>query len=299
MSKAAPIVDGQYLDVAPGVRLHYASCGERGRPLMLMVHGFPEFWGAWKQLMPAFADHYYVVAPDLRGYNLSSKPSELAAYRPQVLTADLATLISGLGYSKGVVVAHDWGGALAWGLAIGRPDLVDRLIILNATHPVPFARALTHDPEQRAASEYMNRLRDPGAEAFFEADDFRELEALFRRIGDARWFDELRSEYRAAWGQPGALTAAINYYRASPLHPPTADQPGAAKLTLREEDFMVRVPTLVIWGERDAALRPVLLDGLDRMVPDLRIERLPDATHWLVHEEPETIIRSMRAFLGI
>jgi pimeloyl-ACP methyl ester carboxylesterase len=131
------------------------------------------------------------------------------------------------------------------------------------------------------------------------AHDFRRMEEFFHEVSEAKWFPAVRDEYRAAWSQPGALTAAVNYYRASPLHPPTADQPGAAKLKLREEDFMVRVPTLVIWGERDAALLPVLLEGLDRMVPDLRIERLPEATHWLVHEEPGRIVAWMRDFLGI
>ena len=295
----APVVDGQYLEVAPGIRLHYASCGERGRPLMLFVHGFPEYWGAWKGLMPAFADRHFAVAPDLRGYNLSSKPAELSAYRPQVLVGDLAGMIRGLGYERAVVVAHDWGGALAWALAIAHPELVGRLVILNATHPVPFARALVHDRAQREASAYINRLRTPGCEQALMADDFRGLEEFFHEVSEAKWLAAVREEYRAAWGQPGALTAAINYYRASPLHPPTAGQPGAARLELREEDFTVRVPTLVIWGERDAALHPVLLEGLDRMVPDLRIERLPQATHWLVHEEPQRIVAWMRDFLGI
>ena len=294
-----PVVDGQYLEVSPGIRLHYASCGEKGKPLMLFVHGFPEFWGAWRGIMPAFADRYFAVAPDLRGYNLSSKPAELAAYRPKTLVGDLAGMIHGLGYDKAVLVAHDWGGALGWALAIGHPELVDRLVILNATHPVPFARALVNDPEQRAASQYMTWLRTPGCEQEFMADDFRRLEEFFHKVSEAAWFPQVRDEYRTAWAQPGALTAAINYYRASPLHPPTDGEQGAAKLQLREEDFMVRVPTLVIWGERDAALRPVLLEGLDRMVPDLRVERLPQATHWLVHEEPERIVAWMRDFLGI
>ena len=155
-----------------------------------------------------------------------------------------------------------------------------------------------NDPEQRAASQYMNMLRAPGSEQALMADGFRKLEAFFHEVSQAGWFDAVRDEYHAAWGQPGALKAAIDWYRASPLHPPTADQPGAAKLQLREEDFIVRVPTLVIWGERDAALRPVLLEGLERMVPQLRIERLPQATHWLVHEEPQRIAAWIREFLG-
>jgi len=294
----APVSDGQRVEVAPGITLHYASCGRRGAPLMLFLHGFPEFWYCWKDLMPAFADRWFAVAPDLRGFNLSSKPAEVAAYRAPALIGDVEGLIRALGYERAVVVAHDWGGALAWSLAIARPALVEKLVILNAPHPVPFQRALASDPEQQRASQYMNWLRRPGAEGPLAENDFQRLEVFFVGMGGAEWFrGEVRAAYHRAWGQPGALTGGCNYYRASPLYPPAGDDPGAARLALREEDFVVRVPTLVVWAERDTALRPVLLDGLERLVPDLRIERLPDATHWLVHEQPEAIVASIRRFL--
>lgn len=298
MNGAAAISEGHFCDVAPQVRLHYASCGDPSGPLLLFVHGFPEFWFAWSALMPRFADRWHVVAPDLRGFNLSSKPAQLEAYRPAVLIGDLCALIERLGHRKAVVVAHDWGGALAWGLAIGRPDLVERLVILNAPHPVPFARALASDPEQQRASRYMNWLRQPGSEAALAQDDFAALERILRADGDAQWFEgETRAAYRRAWAQPGALTGGVNYYRASPLYPPTDGDPGAARLSLREQDFTVRVPTLVIWGERDTALRTILLEGLERVVPDLRIERIADASHWLVHEQPMRVAASIRAFI--
>jgi len=299
MSGAPAVRDGQFCDVAPQIRLHYACCGEPGRPLLLFVHGFPEFWFAWAGLMPHFADRWQAVAPDLRGYNLSSKPAEVDAYRPAALIGDLAGLIAGLGHRRATVVAHDWGGALAWGLAIARPDLVERLVILNAPHPVAFARALASDPEQQRASRYMNWLRQPHSEAALACNDFDALERILSGEGDgARWFEgETRAAYRRAWAQPGALRGGVNYYRASPLYPPSADDPGAARLSLREDDFMVKAPTLVIWGERDTALRPVLLEGLDRVVPDLRVERIPEASHWLVHEQPLRIAASIRAFI--
>ena len=297
MTQAIPVVEGQYCEVSPGIRLHYASCGERGRPLMLFVHGFPEFWYAWKDLLPRFGGEYFAVAPDLRGYNLSSKPAALEAYKPAVLVGDLASLICGLGYERAVVVAHDWGGALCWSLAISRPELVEKLVILNAPHPIPFVRALVSDDEQREASAYMNWLREPDSESRLAADGFAAMENFFRSVSDASWFSgETREAYHRAWGQPGALTGGVNYYRASPLHPSKAGD-GAARLKREEADFTVRVPTLVIWGERDRALRPVLLEGLDRVVPDLRIERIPDATHWLVHEHPERIERAIRGFV--
>lgn len=298
MSGTPQIQHGQYCEVSPGIRLHYASCGERGRPLMLFVHGFPEFWYAWKDLLPQFGERFFAVAPDLRGYNLSSKPAELSAYKPAVLVGDLAHLIRGLGYERAIVIAHDWGGALCWSLATAHPTMVEKLVILNAPHPIPFVRALAEDAEQREASAYMNWLREPGSEARLAADDFAMMESFFRTVGDAPWFSgETRAAYQRAWSQPGALTGGVNYYRASPLHPSKGAADGASRLALNPQDFMVRVPTLVIWGERDRALRPVLLEGLEQVVPDLRIERVPDGTHWLVHEFPERIAAAIQRFV--
>ncbi len=294
----SPITEGHFVEVSAGIRLHYARGGDTAQPLMLFVHGFPEFWYGWMPLLPRFVDRFHVVAPDLRGFNLSSKPAEPSAYKPALLIGDLVGLIEGLGRRKAVVVAHDWGGALAWGLAIARPDLVERLVILNAPHPVPFARALAHDAEQQRCSQYMNWLRSPGSETALMANDFERLDAFFTRFGTTGWFDaSTRARYHLAWAQPGAMACALNYYRASPLYPPSGDDPGAARLTLRDQDFIVRVPTLVIWGEEDTALRPVLLDGLERVVPDLRIERLPGASHWLIHEQPESIAESIGRFV--
>ena len=299
MSEAREITDGQYCEVSPGITLHYASCGERGRPLMLFLHGFPEFWRAWQDVLPLMGDRWYAVAPDLRGFNLSSRPPEVAAYKAPLLVADVAALIERLGYEKAVVVAHDWGGAVGWALAIARPERVERLVILNSPHPLTFQRALANDPEQQAASRYMNWLRTPGAEAALAENDFARMERFLVGAAGARWFaGETRDAYRRAWGQPGALTGGCNYYRVSPLYPPTDDDPGAARLSLREEDFVVRVPTLVLWGDQDTALRPILLEGLERMVPRLTIERFPDASHWLAHEQPQRVAQAIRRFCG-
>lgn len=291
------ISEGHYCEVASGVRLHYAECGDPGAPLMLMVHGFPEFWRGWEPLMPLLADRWHVLAPDLRGYNLSSKPEGVKAYRATQVAGDLASLIEQLGGGSATLVGHDWGGAACWTLAMTQPERVSRLVILNSPHPVLFARALVADEAQRHASAYMNWLRAPGSEAALAEDNFRRLERFFTSMGAATWFSgEVREAYLRAWSQPGALTGGVNYYRASPLHPATAEDPGASALSLREEDFVVRVPTLVIWGDQDAALLPVVLDGLERVVPDLRVERIADATHWLVHERPESIADSIRRF---
>jgi pimeloyl-ACP methyl ester carboxylesterase len=300
MSPSAPpaVTSGHFVQVAPDVRLHYASCGAPGAPLMVFLHGFPEFWYAWRALLPAFGDRFHAVAPDLRGYNLSDKPADVRAYRASALVGDIDALVRGLGHERCVLVAHDWGGAAAWSYAIAHPQRVAKLVILNSPHPVPFARALAHDAAQQAASQYMNWLRRPGSEAVLARDGFARLDEFFLRLGGAAWFHgEVRGAYHAAWAQPGAIAGGVNYYRASPLYPPVGDDPGAARLALAEDDFVVRAKTLVIWGDGDTALLPVLLDGLDRLVPDLRIVRLADATHWLVHEQPQRIIREISGFV--
>jgi pimeloyl-ACP methyl ester carboxylesterase len=295
---APPITTGHFARVAPDVQLHYASCGVPGAPLMLFLHGFPEFWYAWRAVLPAFGDRFHAVAPDLRGYNLSDKPADVRAYRASALVADVDALVRGLGHERCVLVAHDWGGAVAWSFAIAHPQRVAKLVILNAPHPVPFARALAGDAGQQAASQYMNWLRRPGSEAVLARDGFARLDDFFLRLGGAAWFrGEVRDAYHAAWAQPGAIAGGVAYYRASPLHPRSGDDPGAARLQLVDSDFVVRTKTLVVWGERDTALRPVLLEGLERLVPDLRVVRLPAATHWLVHEQPQRVIREIAEFV--
>lgn len=281
-----------------GVRLHYVSAG--AGPLMLFMHGFPQFWYAWKDLLPAFARDHQVVAPDTRGINLSSKPEGVKAYHVAQLTEDLRQLIAHLGHEKCVLVAHDWGGACAWNFAMRHPDWVERLVIINAPHPVPFARELRQSEAQRRASDYMRLLRSDKAERVLSANNFEKLAGFFRewaRAGGAPADAATMAAYHAAWAQPGALTAALNYYRASPLYPPEPGQGAAHIPELRAADFTVRVPTLVIWGDQDRALPPELLDGLDACVPDLRIEHIPEGSHWLIHEFPERVIGLIRGFL--
>lgn len=291
------IATDQYAQLATGIRLHYASAGERGRPLVLCVHGFPEYWGAWEEVLPLLGEWAYAVAPDLRGFNLSSQPREVEAYRAREIVADLVQLIAALGYRRAFVLAHDWGGAAAWQMAIAQPQWVEKLAILNSPHPVPFARELAHNPEQQKASAYMNWLRQPQAERRLAENDFARLIGFLSDVAPpaTSWLTEERlAKYRAVWSR--GLTGGLNYYRATPLHPPTADAPGARAVRLDPDQCTVRVPTLVLWGMRDRALLPCLLDGLDQVVPDLRLERLPQATHWLAHEVPDLIAAQVTAF---
>lgn len=294
----AVIRSDQYADLSNGMRLHYASAGEKGRPLMLFVHGFPEFWYEWEAQLQEFGGDYFAVAPDLRGFNLSSMPSELSAYKAKHIVDDLRLLAAHLGYDKFVMVAHDWGGAVAWNFAIALPQLLHKLVIINSPHPYLFTKALAEDPEQKAASQYMNWLRAEGSEAALAKDDFALLEGLLNGMGRSPtpWFTpEVRARYHECWSR--GLTGGVNYYRASPLHPPTGDHPGPLKLQLNPEDFRIKVPTGVIWGEQDIALPKSLLNGLEDLIDNVKIERIPEGTHWIVHEQPERVNRLIRSFL--
>jgi epoxide hydrolase 4 len=298
MKSMAEIQSHQFAMLSNGTRLHYASAGQRGRPLILFVHGFPEFWYAWQAQLREFGDDFFAVAPDLRGFNLSDMPTEVAAYKTRLIVDDLRLLAADLGYERFVVVAHDWGGAVAWNLAIAFPQLLEKLIIINSPHPYIFMRALVNDVDQQESSAYMNWLRNDGSELALMKDDFALLEGFFRNLGSSTpaWFDEhTREIYHACWRR--GLHGAVNYYRVSPLHPPTAEDPGPRNLQLDPEDFRVRVPTRVIWGESDRALPSQLVDDLGRWIDDLVVERIAEATHWLVHEQPERINRLIRGFL--
>ena len=294
----ADIRSGQYATLDSGMRLHYASAGEPGKPLLLFVHGFPEFWGEWEEQLAEFGGDYYAVAPDMRGFNLSDMPEEVPAYKARHLIADLQGLIGNLGYERCIMVAHDWGGAVAWSFAIALPQLLEKLVIVNAPHPYLFMKLLASDPAQQQASTYMNWLRAEGSEKALAKDDFALMEKFLTGMGQspAPWFTpEVRAKYVAAWSR--GLRGGVNYYRASPLHPPGDKEPSPAGLNLNPDDFRVRVPTFVIWGEADRALLSSLLDGLDAFVPDLRIERIPEGSHWVIHEQPQRISSLIRGYI--
>jgi epoxide hydrolase 4 len=271
-----------------GMRLHFASAGTRGRPLLLFAHGFPEAWFAWEAQLEEFGAEYYAVAVDLRGFNRSGKPADVDAYRPRKIVEDLKLLIAQLEYREARIVGHDWGGAISWNLALFAPGLVAKLVILNAPHPYLFMRQLKSNPAQQQASAYMNWLRMPGSEAILAKDDFQRLDAVFTAGATTadHWYGApLRERYHAMWSIPGegashGMTGGVNYYRAS-AETFLAD--------MHAQDWTVRVPVRVIWGMKDTALLPCLLDGLEELCPDLKITRIADASHWLIHEQPRRI----------
>ena len=278
-----------------GVRLHYASAGTPGAPLVLFLHGFPEFWYAWRKQLTEFGGAYYAVAPDMRGYNLSGKPEGVDAYKMTHLRRDVLELARHLGYETFHLAGHDWGGVVAWAYALAFPETLRRLIILNAPHPAIFERELRSNPWQIQASQYIDFFRTPGSEAAVLSGGWLER-ALLRPCLAKGWMTEQdAAEYRRSWAVEGALTAALNYYRASHFHPRREEEPAPP---IDKEKWQVRVPTLVIWGMADKALLPSNLDGLDGVVEHLTVHRLAGASHWLIHEEPGEVNRLIRDFLS-
>jgi len=290
-----PVFEHRYADVN-GVRLHYVTAGKG--PLILFVHGFPECWFAWRRQLEEFSRDHQAVALDLRGYNLSGKPADVSQYRMKVVAEDLRQLILHLGHRKAIVVAHDWGGASAWYLAARNPEVIEKLVILNSPHPNVFERELRDNPAQQAASAYMHMFASAEGEKTLTENDYAFMMKIFGEGSHrgVRIDAETQAYYRGAWAQPGALTGGLNYYRASYVKPPR-DANGASE-PATTPSFDIRVPTLVIWGDRDVALLPGLLDGLDRYVPDLRIERLPKGSHWVAHEYPREVSGFIRDFIG-
>ncbi|MBI5275216.1 MAG: alpha/beta hydrolase [Burkholderiales bacterium] len=278
-----------------GITLSCRAAGERGRPALLFLHGFPEAAFIWDEVLAHFAARgYRCVAPNLRGFEHSSQPVEVSAYRAKHLVQDIAALIAIEGAPLDMLVAHDWGGAVAWNLANQMPQLAKKLAIVNSPHPGTFLRELKSNPRQQAASAYMNFLIRPDAEALLRADGYRRL---FQFFGGAAWLtEEVKQRYREVWD--ASLTGGCNYYRASPLRPPRPDDPGAAAIELPHAMLAVDLPTLVLWAMEDAALPRELIDGLDAYIPDLTLEKVPGATHWIIHERPAFVIERLEAFLN-
>jgi pimeloyl-ACP methyl ester carboxylesterase len=276
------------------------TCGPADGPVLLFLHGFPEAAFVWDEvLIQMGAAGYRAVAPNLRGYADTSAPTEPAQYRVKYLVQDIVALASHLGCSPTrplkALVAHDWGGAVAWAFANQYPAWLQRLSIINSPHPGTFLRDLQSSPAQIAASEYMNFLARPDAPQLLADHDFERLWAFF--APSPIWLTEaVKNQYRAVWSS--GLTGGCNYYRASPLRPASPEDAAADAIRLPLSMLTVSVPTLVLWGMQDHALLAPLLEGLDVFVPRLQIERLPAASHWVVHEQPDRVVALLLSFLA-
>lgn len=283
-------------------RLNVAMTGDPANPLIICLHGFPEYWAGWAGVMERLADRFFVVAPDQRGYNLSSRPEGVAAYRLKHLVQDLAGLADQLSPDRSFVLAgHDWGSSVAYGYAFTHPQRLSHLVIANGIHPWCFQQAIIEDDEQRRASQYMNVLKSPQAEARLSEDGYRRLLRMIEGFSPVPFMtDAMRAAYVEAWSQPGALTAMLDWYRASPVEVPEPGAPAGRPLILdmAPERFAVSMPHLLLWGEADQALRPACMSGLGRFARRLTVERFADAGHWILHEKPDVVAASIRRFLA-
>ncbi len=267
--------------------------GNPDLPPFLMLHGFPEYGGAWSELASHLADHFHCIAPDQRGYGQSWCPEGAGNYKLSQLVSDMAALIEQVG-GPICVLGHDWGASVAYGLAMFRPDLVNRLIIANGVHPVPFQRAMASGGAQSEASQYINALRAPHAFAQFSAYNFARLKQFFRFGMGVDWLSERRmQDYRIEWARPGRLEAMLNWYRASPLVVAKPGEPRTDLPDLPLDRLMVRCPHLLLWGPDDKALLPEATAGLEKFAPDLTRVVIPGTDHWLHHQKPEAVAQAI------
>jgi pimeloyl-ACP methyl ester carboxylesterase len=282
-----PLTD-QFLP-GDGVTLHAVRAGNRGGPPVILLHGFPEFWFGWRhQLGPLANTGFDVIAIDQRGYNTSDKPPHVRNYNLDRLAADIASAIAALGVERAAVVGHDWGGLVAWWLAVTWPERVSRLAVLNAPHPVVMRRALMTDPLQLLRSWYVFMLQLPGfPEWSARLGNWHALVRLFQVSSRPGTFKEVDLDrYREAWSRPGAYGAMVNWYRAALRSPPKIPR-----------DIRVYVPTLIVWGAKDSAIRARYAIASAAMCDDAKLELFEHATHWVQHEEAERVNERLIEFL--
>jgi len=281
-----------------GVELDVALAGDPAHPPMIFLHGFPESHRTWRHILPDLARDHFVIAPDQRGYARSSKPPAVSDYTPDKPVADLFALADALGTDRFTLVGHDWGGAIAWIAALNRPDRIERLIVLNAPHPYVFQKSVFDDPAQRAASHYIRRFRETGIDKGLVGAGLEKfLGSTFAHHVTKAIAGADKAAYLDEWSQPGAMTAMLNWYRASTIVVPEKGEQPERPAFLSAPFPPVTVPVLVIWGVGDKALLPVQLEGLDALVPDLTIVKV-DAGHFVPWEAPEAVIAAMRGWLG-
>jgi pimeloyl-ACP methyl ester carboxylesterase len=285
--------------LSTGVELDVWSAGNFAHPPIIFLHGFPESHRTWRHQMAELARDHYVIAPDQRGFAGSSKPPLVSDYTPDKPCADLFALADALNLPTFTLAAHDWGGAIAWMAALKHPERIDRLMMCNSAHPLIFQRTLYEDIAQRKASQYMRTFSDPtfdvriaenGLDWFFD-------HSFMRHLTSEQVTAEDRAAYLNEWAQPGAITAMLNWYKATNMFVPAMDEEPPRPAFLDRPFPILTMPTLVVWGMNDPALLPCQLDGLDKLVSDLTIVRV-DCGHFIPWEAPDPVNAAMRGFLG-
>lgn len=281
-----------------GQPFHYRAWGHAGDPVIVMLHGFPEYSGAWEELASRLSPRFHCIAPDQRGYGQSWAPQAVSDYATGKLAGDMAALIERISPDAPVILlGHDWGASVAYALSFARPDLIARLIIANGVHPWCFQRELARGGAQAEASQYIHFLRAEGSEAKLAEDDYGGFMRLFSAHMDMSWMTPDKAKaYKAEWSRPGRLTGMVNWYRATPLVVPKPGQPFALP-DMDPAKMQVTMPHLVLWGDGDTALLPDCLTGLESFAPDLTIRHIAGADHWIAHQQPDAVAQAITDWL--
>jgi pimeloyl-ACP methyl ester carboxylesterase len=279
--------------------LNVAVAGPRGAPPIILLHGFPESSRTWREVAPRLEADHFLVMPDQRGFGDSDRPRSVEKYRIEQLVGDLFALADALELSKFTLVGHDWGGAVAWSAALASPGRIERLVIVNAPHPLVFQKSVIEDEAQRQASQYIRAFRNPGMEDAIAAMGYdRFFEKTFGAHVDInRVSAQERQIYLDQWSRPGAMSAMLNWYRASLIEVPAPGEEAEAPAWTLRPFPRITVPTLVVWGLRDSALLPVQL-GLSEQVEDLRLALSPDSGHFICWEEGDFVASAIRDFMA-
>lgn len=303
LTQPSPMGEGfefRRIPLTTGLTLNVALAGDQQKPSVILLHGFPESHRTWREVAPRLADHFLLVMPDQRGFAGSDLPQEVDAYKTDILIDDVFALADALGLERFSLVGHDWGGAIAWGAALRGDPRLAQLAIINAPHPVIFQKSLIESENQRAASQYITAFRAPGFEKVVEMQgyDWYFDKTFSGHTNVSKIPQAEKRQYIADWSQPGAFNAMLNWYRAAKVMVPP---PG---VTVPLPDFLLRafpkvnVRTLVVWGMKDSALLPLQLDGLETLVEDLSIVRLPDVGHFAPWEAGEQVAAALEPFLA-
>jgi len=288
------------IELSTVVTLNVALAGDRGNSAVILLHGFPESHRTWREIAPRLEDNFFLVMPDQRGFGGSDLPQHMDDYKTDILVGDVFALADALGIEEFAVVGHDWGGAIAWAVSLRGDPRVTRLAIVNSPHPVIFQKSLIESADQRAASQYMNAFRAPGFEKIVATKGYDWFfDTTFARHVDVNIIPESeKRQYIADWSQPGAFNAMLNWYRASRVIVPPAEINVPLPDWLLRAFPNVKIATLVVWGLKDPALLPLQLEGLDELVDDLTIVRLPDIGHFAPWEASEEVAKSLKPFLA-
>lgn len=275
--------------------------GDASKPPLMLLHGFPEYGGAWEELAAYLRDDFYCIAPDLRGFGQSYKPRGVENYRMSLIVQDVIGLMAHYSPKQPIhLLAHDWGAAAAYVVASAVPQMISDLIVLNGVHPIPFQTELAKGGAQAAASQYINWLRRDDSVDILAADDFEKLISLLRQNMDSDWFDaEKISAYKSEWSREYCLEAMVNWYKASPLKVPPVGQVlnSDEMVVLDARKMRISMPHLIIWGVDDTALLPVCRNGIGELADNVKIVELEGADHWLHHQQPQKIADEIGHFI--